>query len=198
MLSQSPVPHSSHPCVWDCTAKAGKCRWVLSALALTWHFREQRQNCPVLASVPASFSPPLVLRHSGILHAHPGSWQPCGRVRGSAPGVRSAAPGRTDGRQGGLEVTEAVPQLGRKRSDLGNNSCPLPAASKQSLQLHSCRCRAHVHSCPGASGPRSAGSIPRGCVTAGHQGTEQSVLQHPVPHPCPGSWVPCKDKDRLP
>lgn len=84
---------------------------MLSALALTWHFQEQQRNCPVLPSIPVNFSPLLAFRHLEILQAHPGSWQPqelcslSGWVRG------------------GLQVTGAVPQLGRKMNDL-HNSCP--------------------------------------------------------------------------
>lgn len=130
-------------------------------------------NCPVLAS---GFSPLLMLRHLGILQAQPGSWQPLGRM---------------GGRQGGLQGTEAVPQLGRKMNDLGHNSCPLRAASKQSLQLHSCRCTAQLHCWSqgeGSWGMCHHRTLREGAICA----------SAPIPHPCPGSCVPCQDKDRLP
>lgn len=104
-----------------------------------------------------------------------------------APGrVRGSAPGRMDGRQGELQVTEPVPHLGRKMNDLGRSSCPLHASSQQRLHLPSCTAEVSWN---------SAGRTPGGCVTAGQGSLSASA---PVLHPCPGSCVPARTRTGFP
>ena len=52
-------------------------------------------------------------------------------VEALLPPRHSAPPGTTAGRQGGLEVIEAVPQLGRQMNDLGGNPWPSPSSPMQ-------------------------------------------------------------------
>lgn len=174
-----PLP-VSEICEWDCTAQAGRCRWVLSVLALTWHFQEQQRNCPVLPSIPVGFSPLLALRHLGILQAHPGSWQP--QELCSLSGWWQA--GRAAGHRG-------CPTAWQENERFGAQFLPPPCSTQ--AEFAAPQLQLQLPSCAGASR-----EDPGACVTAGHRGTEPSVLQQPSRSPVQGPACPARTRTGFP
>lgn len=100
----------------------------------------------------------------------------------------SASPGRMAGRQGELEVIEAVPQLGRQMNDLGYHPC-LPPSSPTQHPSRGCSSTAPdaQHRSTAVLEPVVPSLVGRTTRSVCHPGTPRDRAVCAA-----GSWMPCR------